>query len=351
MEFITLTKADPDFENYLRGTFSHTHRALPIETYHPQTARERVTFRVLPIAQLDTPAWWQVYFWACRPELLGLTLGPAMAAWLNRREWLGQWTRWPSWFALLGLFFLHTGVFLLNDVQDHMRGSDRLNRRRGSQVIQRGWVTAGAMQKWAWVNIALAIVFALPAFFHTPGPLTAVCAVAALCIGLIIQNKFTRFGISDLALACLFGPLLTVGIALASFAAWNVRDLVLGIGFGALTAWVFQVRQFENLFRSKAEGIRTFLGFWDFDRARMMGIGEGVFLVMLHFLNAVYLGIPLGFLLLLPLVCAPLIYTLWCLGRASSPLSSSLIHSQRHALMSDLALTSWWIAALGFTWL
>src|SRR5437899_8919725 len=61
-------------------------------------------------------------------------------------------------FALLGVFFLHTAAFLLNDVQDHLRGLDRLNRRRCSQVIQKGWVSPLEMKRWAWVNLALAVL-------------------------------------------------------------------------------------------------------------------------------------------------------------------------------------------------
>src|SRR5216683_2002056 len=106
MKFITLTKNDPDFDSYLLGTFSQTERALPVETYHPQTARERVTFRLVPVEKVGAPSWWKIYFWSCRPELLGLTMGPAMAAFLNQFEKTAEWTRWPSWFALAGVFFL-----------------------------------------------------------------------------------------------------------------------------------------------------------------------------------------------------------------------------------------------------
>ncbi len=161
-EFITLTKNDPEFESYLLGTFSRSHRALPVETYHAATARERVTFRVLPIEEVKAPAWWKVYFLSSRPELFGLTLGPAMAAWLMHADDFSEWTRWPSWFAMIGLYFMHTAVFLLNDVQDHLRGFDRLNHKRGSQVIQRGWVTARAMNRWAGVNAGLAVIFGIP---------------------------------------------------------------------------------------------------------------------------------------------------------------------------------------------
>jgi 1,4-dihydroxy-2-naphthoate octaprenyltransferase len=351
MEFITLTKDDPEFESYLRGTFSRELRALPIETYHAQTARERVTFQVVPVAKVKAPAWWKIYFWSCRPELLGLTLGPAVAAWLNHPAALPEWTRWPSWFALLGILFLHTGVFLHNDVEDHVKGFDRLNRRRGSQVIQKGWVSAQAMQRWAYLNLALAVLFAVPAFFNAPGPLAVICSVALLSLAVVLKNRYARWGIVDLALALLFGPLLTCGIALASFGLTDGRDVALGVGFGALTLWVLQARQLENLFRSKPEGFHTFLGFADFDRARLICIAEGLFLLVLQPAVALALNVPLKFMVLLPLVSTPLILLMGRLWRAASPLSSSLLHSDRWALGSHLAWTAWWVLTLGVTWL
>lgn len=351
MEFITLTKEDPEFETYLRGTFSRTHRALPVETYHPETARERVTFRVVPLTKLQAPAWWKIYFWSCRPELLALTMGPSVAAWLNQHARLEEWARWPSWFALAGIFFLHTAVFLLNDVQDHLRGFDRLNRRRGSQVIQKGWVSAAAMQRWAWVNFSLAVLFGVPAFLNAPGPLLIICLLAAIALAVVVQGRLTRWGLSDLALGLLFGPLLTSGVALASFGQSNARDLALGLAFGGLTVWVLQARQFENLFRSRPESFRTLLGYLDFDRARALAMIEGVLGLALQPVLALWLGVPLKLFVLLPLVSVPMILWMGRLWRAASPLSSSLIRSDRWALGAHLAWTLWWVVALGVQWL
>jgi 1,4-dihydroxy-2-naphthoate octaprenyltransferase len=351
MEFITLAKGDAEFDQYLRGTFSRTHRALPIETYHAQTARERVTFHVVAVRDLKIPSWWKVYFWSVRPELLGLTMGPAIAAWLDGRQWMQEWNRWPSWLALLGVFFLHTAMCVLSDVQDHLRGLDRVNRRQGSQVIQKGWVSARQMQRWAYLNFALAALFGGPALFHAPAQLAVVCALALLCMVAVLLNRWARWGVSDLALALLFGPLLTSGIALASFGTCQWRDVVLGVAFGGLTAWSLQFRQFENIFRSRPEGFRTFLTAWDFDRAKVICLTEGVILLLLQPVVALYLAIPLKLWVLLPLVSVPMILTLGRLLKSASPLSSSLTDSGWWALASHSAWMVWWIVALGMAWL
>lgn len=351
MEYITLTKDDPDFDGYLNGSFSKTLRALPIETYHADSIRERVTFRVMPVEKVDRPAWWRVYFWSCRPELLVLTMGPAIATWLSHENQISSWTKWPSWFALIGLFFMHTAVFLFNDVQDHLRGFDRLNRRRGSQVIQRGWVRAVDMRRWAVLNAGLAVLFAVPAFFNAPLGLLTVCALAVPLLLVFLTNFGVAYGLSDIALALLFGPLLTTGIGLASFSEVGLGDILIGTALGLMTAWTLQVRQFENLFRSRPEGFHTILGHLDFDRARRVVIAECTLLLVIQPTLAIQLGVPLGFLAVLPFVAAPSVLLMGRLKNAASPLSSSLVHSAWWALGVQLVWTVWWIAAMGIQWL
>ena len=351
MEYITLTKGDPEFESYLLGTFSNDRRALPVETFEGHNSGERVTFKVVPVDQLDVPAWWQVYLKSCRPDLAPLTLGPSVAAWLNHYASLSQWTQWPSWLALIGIFFLHTAAFLYNDFQDHIRGVDRLNRNRGSQVIQKGWVTAAALRRWAWVNAGLALAFGLPAFFNAPVELFVLCVLAALALTVISQNWGRRWGLCDLAMLLLFGPLLTCGIALASFARYNMADILLGLALGSLTLWVFHVRQFGFLFRSKPETFRTFLAFLPYDRARLMVVAEAYVVFMLQLTVGLWLRVPLFFLSLVMVVGWPLNLTVLRLWRSSSPLASQLVGISRWALYCHLAWSLWWIMALGMVWL
>lgn len=351
MEYITLAKGDADFEAHLLGTFSADRRALPVETFHGQEPGERVTFHIVPVSKLEVPPWWKVYFYSCRPELASLTLGPSMAAWLNHYASLSQWTRWPSWFALLGIFFLHTAAFLFNDFQDHMRGVDRVNRRRGSQVIQKGWVTAWQMRRWAYVNAGLAVLFGIPALLNAPMELFVICSLASLALAIISQSWGRRWGLCDLSIFLLFGPLLTSGIALASFARFNEADVFLGVALGSLSLWAIHVRQFEFLFRSKPEMFRTMLGFLPFDRARWLVMVEAYLVLLLQLGVGVWLRLPMLFVLLTLAVGWPMILTVQRVNKATSPLASPLAGISIWALSSHMCWTGWWLLALGSVWL
>jgi hypothetical protein len=212
-------------------------------------------------------------------------------------------------------------------------------------------VTAAAMQKWAYVNFALAVLFGVPAFLNAPFGLAAICVSALLSLAVVVRSFGVRYGLCDLALLLLFGPLLTMGIALASFGGTGWSDAALGLAFGATTLWVFQVRQFENLFRSRPENFRTVLGHLNFDRARWVCVLEGFFLLALHPAMAVVVRVPMIFLVLLPLMSVPGVLLINRLFKAQSPLSSTLTSSSRWALSAHMGWTFWWIAALGAVWL
>ena len=350
MEFVTLTKSDPEFDSYLLGTFARDQRALPVETFHGRQSGERVTFQLVSVGDIDVPPWWRVYLASCRPELASLTLGPSVLAWLNHSQALQDWTRWPSWLALLGIFFLHTAAFLFNDYQDHLRGADRLNRRRGSQVIQKGWVTAWKMRRWAWVNAGCALLCGLPAFWHSPGPIALLAGSAACMVLLVLHKAGQRWGLTDVALALIFGPLLTAGVAVASFGRVLLADVALGAACGVWALWVFHVRQFESMFRIQPEMFRTWLGRLPFDRAQTFVIFAAGFVVLIQLLVAYFFARPAGLWWLWPVAFWPMLWTAVQILRATSPLASTLLGVSRVALGAHIMGMAWWALVLSRPW-
>lgn len=346
MEFVTLTKKDPQFKKYLWGTFAPGQRAVAMETFDPFSNRERVTFRVQPVETIVTPPWWKVYLLSARPEMWLLSLGPALAALFLLRGDL-QWSEWlPAGGALLALFFMHNAACLANDVQDHLTGSDRANRRRGSQVIQKGWSSAWSMALWALVNLALACVVGLPALGANPFPLVLVAGGAVAAIALLLSARGARAGLSDLCVAMLYGPLIVLGMAAAVGRTWSFEFGLVGVNFGWLSMWVLQARQLENLFRSQRESHRTFVGFLDFDWVKRVFILEGLAVLGLTVYAAVDLIQSGPAWALLPFASLPLAFVLQKVSRAVSPLSSDFVRIGRYALIAHASLTVWWWVSL-----
>ena len=344
--YVTLAHDDPEFRKYLLGSFSNAKRALPVESFSQHSRRERVTFRIVPLAELKKPSWWKIYFRACRPELLGLTLAPFLVTimWMSRALKASIEKPADIVTALLGLFFLHVSAFLFNDFRDHMHGVDFANRRRGSQVIQKGWASASEVRMWAVVNASLALLFGIPAIFsHFEQLWPIVIAAGGIVVSLsMISSKLARMGLSDLMVFFGLGPLLAVASILTAFGTWNSKVVLLGTAFGLLAVLTLELRQLENLFRAGKDSFRTFLGGFEFDRAKVLVLGQIVLVAFSQVaVAAVILDkvVPLfGFAL--ALIPFSQVYVL--VRKAKSPISSDLVHLGRRAIFAGSACLAWW---------
>jgi 1,4-dihydroxy-2-naphthoate octaprenyltransferase len=348
--FVTLTHDDPEFRSYLLGSFSKELRALPVESFSQHSCRERITFRLVNISELKKPSWWNIYFKACRPELLGLTLGPfaLTVAFLWRQTGTAPIYPVSVLLSACGLFFLHVAAFLFNDFRDHMLGVDLANRRRGSRVIQKGWASAKEVRVWAWVNAVLALVCGLPSVllnWEELGPVILIAAAIVLALSWM-PPRLARKGILDLLVFLGLGPLLTSAASITGFGEVTGQVVLVGVAFGALAMLTLQMRQLENLFRAGQDSFRTFIGAFDFDRARKCVLAQAVMVGALQILiafqieSSVVVIVGFGFALL------PLSLVFLDVRRAASPLSSDLVHIGRRAVLAQFALLLWWGASL-----
>jgi 1,4-dihydroxy-2-naphthoate polyprenyltransferase len=344
--FVTLTHDDPELRKYLLGNFSKKIRALPVESFSQHSSRERVTFRLIEVGHLKKPSWWKIYFKACRPELLGLTLGPFLITvmWMQRELRLPIEQPYALLAAFLGLFFLHVSAFLFNDFRDHMRGVDFANRRRGSQVIQKGWASASEVRMWALVNAGAALLFGIPAIaLHLEKLWPIVLMAAALVMALSwVSSKLAKVGLSDLLVFFGLGPLLAVAASISAFGFWKTNVLFIGTAFGCFAVLTLEIRQLENLFRAGKDSFRTFIGGFEFDRAKALVLGQIVFVGGLQVAigSVVFAKWISVFGFVLALIPLGQVYT--SIRKAASPISSDLIHIGRAAILAQAACLVWW---------
>lgn len=282
-KFVTLTSEDKDFDSYLKGTFSGTHRAVPINSWNISTKRERVTFRVFSVKDQQTPSGVKVLWKGIRPELLSLSMGPYLTTLFFFLSAARSSFAFDMLLAPLSLFFLHASVFLLNDYYDHLRGVDRINRLRGSQIIQLGWVPAFQVRNWAWVSLALAALTGLPVLVAGPPLLWGISVLALFgIVGFSFLGRLVKHrGWGDALIFLCFGPLITVGVVAMEERIPSVDILKIGIIFGLMALLVFHIRQFETLMRDSQENALTSMSRWGFDRGKRYISAEYVALIAL----------------------------------------------------------------------
>ncbi len=265
-ELITLSKSDPRFTDYIEGTFSKEHRALPLQSLNVNTSSEQVTFQILPKTQIQPPFLGLHWLQVLKVRNLLMVAFPIFLVFL--KNWKAGTLRDPitGGLSALGALFLMTAVNLRNDYLDHLSGLDRLHPNSGSHAIQKGWVTARQVHQWSFLYLALGISFGLPALIHYPQILILVGAFALLGIfgmtSFKMGLKYRRW--SEWTVFLLLGPALTVGMQFAMGGSFDFTVLYLGALTGWLAMFYLHIKNFEQLMvndKARFENTVTWLGF------------------------------------------------------------------------------------------
>lgn len=271
-ELITLSKRNKEFESYLLGTFSQTHRALPQQTLNVNSASETVTFRIVPLDQIQKPKWWVQVSQIYKVRSFLLILLPIVLILTKNIDDHTMQDPVTSLIATVGVLLAFISINLRNDYMDHMKGVDRVLERSGSRAIQSGWITAAQVKTCSTVFLVLALLCAVPLAFAYP-ELLGVFA-ASLAIGLWAQfkkqNSFKyRIG-GEIALFVMLGPLLTVGFQMAMGVSPDMESFWLGCVWGWLVLFVVHLRNFMNIFPSSQAGFTNTVNWLGFDKARRL---------------------------------------------------------------------------------
>ena len=207
------------------------------------------------------------------PELLTLTLAPFLfTVLLMARAGNSLADPVAVCSSALGLFFLHVAAFLFNAFsgRSYARGRFREPSPWKSGYSKKGWASAQQVRLWAFMNAGLALVFGIPALYWQPILSLVVLAAAVCVLGLTwMPVSWVRWSASDLLVFLGLGPLLTIAAGTSGFGFFSVPALALGLACGSIAVVTLQMRQLENLFRAGKESFRTFIGAFDFDRAKL----------------------------------------------------------------------------------
>lgn len=266
-EMRTLDRSSPEFDAYLRGTFSRTHRALPVKSLNVNTDRETVTFEIKPIAEIQRPSWAQVWLKAIGPRGFLVVLVPMFLV-LAQSEIDGAMIDATApLLSFLGVLSLFAALRLQNDFQDHLSGWDRLHPHRGSRAIQQGWVAAQTVRNAGRFFFALAVLLALPVLFLFPELI--VLLVPAGILGAILSYAGARLPLwsRDLIPALLAGPLLVWGFewVVSNTLTWD--SLFLGVLWGWLSLFPVHLDRLEHLVVESPTGAGGWVTSLGFDRA------------------------------------------------------------------------------------
>lgn len=347
--FVTLTRSDKEFSRYLLGEGPDGLRAVPVQSYAINSPRERVTFALMAPELIARPRGWVRVGLALRLELLPLTLAPLLVSLVAILSSGGEVPWWKALCALLSLTALHAATFSRNDFEDHLQGLDRIQRQRGSQVIQKGWLSALEVRNLSWATLALSVLLVLPLLwpFSVSVALLLGLGLAAV-LGFSFKGRgFKNQGAGDFVVGLCMGPLLTLGVGqlFAHNESLWLASVGLPLGLGAVI--VFQMRQLETILAEKQSRVGTLMSRMGFDRAKRILNFELLALPLLTGLSLA-LWVPPTIAVLVTFLVA---FGQWPLRRrlkqVASPLSSTLLGLARSTLWFYFAMALILILAIG----
>lgn len=256
--FRTAKKGTKEFDRLIRGTFSETERALPIESLRVGTPDEEVTFEIVGKATVKSRL---PYLGFLGPQKLLFVLFPVF--YFVMLTWNDPSFQSPELECLImGLVLSVLCVQIKVDVHDFVSGYDRIRGIKGQRVLRQGLRTVAQLEKDFKVFAAVAVFISLIpliARFERLIPLLVTLGLFYFGYkkGVDKSNRLIR----DLALAVIAGP------TLAYWVLPEVSSLPFGLVWGILVFFVLQIENFQYYLALTQAHEKNLLTLKSFDHA------------------------------------------------------------------------------------
>ncbi len=267
---ITVYRKDPSFSSYIDGSFSKTHRAVPVRSLNVQSDLEQVTFQIIPVNEIAKPGF--VTYWAQIFKLRNFLMiaFPSFLIFIKNDIDETLYDPVTAIHSLIGALFLMTAANLRNDWNDYVTGIDRIHPQSGSHAIQKGWVTARQVYLWSFLYLVLGILFGLRAVILYPQVLIFVGALAVIGIlGLTSFKSGLKYRLwSEWAVFLLLGPAFTLGLQISMGNDFDLEALLMGSVTGWMSVFYLHIKNFQELMiNEKAKFVNT-LSWLGFERGK-----------------------------------------------------------------------------------
>jgi len=156
--------------------------------------------------------------------------------------------------AMTAMLFLHAGANMANDYFDHLSGNDWLNQNPtpfsgGSQLIQQGMVSPGAVLTAALIAFTAAIVLGAVIIAFTHNFFLLLLGLAGLLGGFFYTAPPLKMGYrtaGELVIALLFGLLPVYGAYYIQTVAFDLNPIAPGLVIAALIFLVILGNEFPD---------------------------------------------------------------------------------------------------------
>lgn len=195
---------------------------------------------------------------AARPKTLWASVAPVIVG--TAVAFRDGSAHWPSAVAaLFGALLIQVGTNLANDLFDHLRGADTLDRRGPLRVTQAGLVSPGQVRRAMIVVFSLAFLIGIYLVTRGGWPIVAIglCSIAAGILYTGGPYPFGYYGWGDLFVFIFFGPVAVVGTYFVQAHATTPAVWISSLPMGALATAILIVNNLRDIDTDRRVGKRT----------------------------------------------------------------------------------------------
>lgn len=209
-------------------------------------------------SELDLVARWLV---ATRSAVLIMTLvSSSIGGLLALRSGAISGNGGLLWFlATLGLLLAHATNNLINDLTDHLTGADRDNSFRaqyGPHPIEHGLMTKGQLILYAAATGDLALAIGAFLTWQRGMPVVWLFASGVFFV-LFYTYPLKYFGLGELAVLAVWGPLMVGGTYLVATGQWSWDVALASLPYALAASTVIFGKHIDKLASDEAKRIRT----------------------------------------------------------------------------------------------
>lgn len=186
---------------------------------------------------------------AAVPVLIGCALAQAAGGF----AWI------PALLCLLFAFLMQIDANLINDLFDHLKGSDGQDRLGPERACAQGWITANAMKKGIALTTAAACLCGLGLLVYGGPELIAVGALCVLFAFLYTAGPYplAYHGWGDVLVIVFFGFVPVGGTYYVMCHGWSPQVTVASLACGLVVDTLLMVNNFRDREQDARSGKRT----------------------------------------------------------------------------------------------
>lgn len=270
MKLKTVKKSDPEFQALLDGTFSDSHRAIPLRTINQHVAFEHATFELTPLDKIEKPSSLALAFELLKPQHFLIVLVPLFYTFFSLSMGPLDFWNFKKQIILILVSLLNLTLFinLRRTLTEHYNLSHLYASATTSSILQKGWLKGITVTRLSWVFFSVSVFAALPLVLEQPAALAPIILLTMILFaGMSLQKEGLLYLItSALNHFLLAGPLVVLGTCVVFQTKPSLNQWAFAVSWGLWILLWRQLRSFREVMPYTLSRSSRFVAQMGFDK-------------------------------------------------------------------------------------